>query len=987
MNYFDEIEDITAIIEALGNLPNYLLEEFIYDEERKAAIKEAISTLNAGGRVIITGRSGCGKTALMAIILTCMLKSGRRVGILRENAPIGNKHLSTGVILFYDDLNKLDKQILVGLARTRKWIATLREEEYTNIAKRVPEIFEQTKMIRISPMKREHLEKMLERYSYREGIVVQPTAKQAIIEKSLIDKKRGLPQYIWLVIRDARIRGITQITPEFVREIPKSILSYTETIIARAIGDAEWEDKITTLAILMMMADAPGYAMDEELIYELYELATGKSGSQALANIARYLVRSGGKLKIPHDSWVDVLKKPDILKYEVARARKKYEEMRKLMGLALERIRAKRGKAEQALKTILASETRRILRELEETTEEVMVERPEAIAIPTATPIDVAREYIQKNPYVRKDAVPKHLEEPIKALVKMDEIIEGREHYYHHEYWRKIVKRIESILAQGKTIPISKITPIADPKDIIDALRAYIVGQYIVSKKWLQQKIVETTKLAGKIAIEQLAQTLRTSQQIIQEASQQNPEVIVINEEIWYKPYYEQKLQEAQKLKELGYRSEKIKQLTGIDITKFKAPSASKIRISCQRWQDYIAYKKQCIKPRLILIQIITGLITVATLLLIIYHIISPQIHYIMIYYIIDPQLWAVLPKEHEMIILLLSRIACVLGITINVGAIIAPIKIRLTKRWSEGKTGQSLAKIVGEALSMILGVVLGMIFGSSIGWLLGRTFGWFLGVILGAIFGSSIGWLLGRLVGIACGGDFSLIFGQFFGGLFGGLLGGFIISWIWLLPLPIWLLYGLMGFCLEYLHRVINNFWRDFALAYFVEEDTLDRSTISSILGRIMDTEDAEYFHGLFARWGFEIIAEVKDSEKNIVKIGTPSEYSKKINNKLVRKLPLVSFKILLPKIDSKLNEHLEGIEFTCMHLRSLANSIKVASWVIKLAERHSSHYVVIDDIVYYVSERGLEKLQRMPMNILAERWRTDIYTLRTIREHLLSS
>ena len=570
MIYFDEMRDFASILETLGNLPNYLVEEFIYDEERKTIIKEAINTIHSGGKVIITGKSGCGKTALMAVILALVLKTGKKVGVIKEGASIGKEHIDMGVILFYDDLNKLDEQTLIGLAKTRSWIATLREEEYPNIARRAPEIFQETTILKINPMRKSNLEKMLERYSYREGIIVQPLAKQAIIEKALIDKERGLPQYIWLVIRDARIRGITQITQEFVREIPRSILSYTETIIARAIGDAEWEDKVTTLAILMMMADAPGYAMEEELIYELYELSTGKSGSQALANIARYLVRSGGKLKIPHDSWIDVLRKPDIIKYEAARARKRYEELKELMGVALERIRIKKGKAEQALQTVLATETKRILRELEEAKEEIVIERPREMTIPTATPIDMAREYIRRNPYVKKDAIPRHLKEPIIALAKMGEIVEGKKHYYHREYWEKIVKKIANILDQGKTIAINKITPIANPSDIIRELKAYIVGQYIISRKWLQQKIVDTIKLTGKITTEQLAKTLKVTQSAVLEISMQTPEAIIIGKEIWYKPYYKQKINEVKKLRKLGYTRQQIIRLTGVDIAKIK---------------------------------------------------------------------------------------------------------------------------------------------------------------------------------------------------------------------------------------------------------------------------------------------------------------------------------------------------------------------------------------------------------------------------------
>lgn len=329
INYAVELRSWNELVKNL-NLPEYLRDVFIEDYQRREAIRNSIEALALGGRIILTGVMGSGKTALLAMICWYLMQRGYKIYFLKENKIPTNEHLRHGGILLYDDLPKLPKELLATLHKIDGFIATVRKEDIHKLERIAPKLLDNSKIIEIPEMSKENLEKMLERYAIKSGIIVTPEAKKIIVKKALTRENKGLPQFIWLVIWDAMIEGKKQITREYARRIPDRIYDYIESIIWRCIKDAKFEERVAILTILRIMIDYPGYLIEKRIIHEIHEKLLGRRRGEALSNIMRYLRTLDSLVGIPHDSWVDIiLGKIRVRRFpeELEEAHEKYKEI------------------------------------------------------------------------------------------------------------------------------------------------------------------------------------------------------------------------------------------------------------------------------------------------------------------------------------------------------------------------------------------------------------------------------------------------------------------------------------------------------------------------------------------------------------------------------------------------------------------------------------------------------------------------------------
>jgi len=94
-------------------LPPYVIKEYVLDNQRKEALKKALTIALGGDNVLITGSPRCGKTAFMAYLAYILLSKGHNLGIILEGATvISNEHVNEGIILLYDDLPRMNPQAL-----------------------------------------------------------------------------------------------------------------------------------------------------------------------------------------------------------------------------------------------------------------------------------------------------------------------------------------------------------------------------------------------------------------------------------------------------------------------------------------------------------------------------------------------------------------------------------------------------------------------------------------------------------------------------------------------------------------------------------------------------------------------------------------------------------------------------------------------------------------------------------------------------------
>lgn len=303
--------------EGFLRLPSYIFDEYVFDDNRTEALKLAVNYLLSGQNILIVGKAGAGKTAFLAILLRELISRGYRVAKIINGETVRRNHESQGIILFFDDLPRIEKRTLLSIVENnaKMIIATARLEEIDELNYKLgerPETY--FKYIYIGEMTEEKLREILYRFARREGIDVEPQAADIVVSKA--DK---LPVYVWQVIRDLVISRISKLDAEFARRIPQGMLDYVDRILWNVIGDSD--DRLEVLLTLMIMTLMPEYEMHQDIFNAVFLEATREVKnidvppkvillkSETLDRVRRYLVKTPRySFRLPHDSWADVLR-------------------------------------------------------------------------------------------------------------------------------------------------------------------------------------------------------------------------------------------------------------------------------------------------------------------------------------------------------------------------------------------------------------------------------------------------------------------------------------------------------------------------------------------------------------------------------------------------------------------------------------------------------------------------------------------------------
>ena len=319
MSYFYFVKSLNELVgdDGLWRLPGYLRDVFISDELRESVIGEAVNNVIGFKNVIITGEPGTGKTALMFMVAKRLFDSGYKIGILKDvGGNISNEHLDEGIVLFYDDLPRADEGTLKAISKNnvKGLIATARVEELNVIKRVMGSYFQNFTVLKIGKMQPDMLRKMLLVYADKEGVKIS----DGEVIDLIVQKADGLPIYIWQLVREARIRGLT-IDDSYAKQIPQGMFDYVDDILWRVLDNHP--DRYPILLMLLIITDLKRYAIHQDLYNYLYvlckeEITENKVSvketlfSDLLISITRYLAREGKTLtfRLPHDSWADVLR-------------------------------------------------------------------------------------------------------------------------------------------------------------------------------------------------------------------------------------------------------------------------------------------------------------------------------------------------------------------------------------------------------------------------------------------------------------------------------------------------------------------------------------------------------------------------------------------------------------------------------------------------------------------------------------------------------
>ena len=317
--YYELISSFEELVGEIGllRLPKYLREEFVFDDSRVRALHEAVKTLREGRNVLIIGVAGVGKTALMAMVIDKLISLGMRVGYILEGASrIGTEHMEKGIVLFYDDIPRMQKSAIrsIMIHRVNGIIATAREEELDELKKKLGRPISDTfKVVRIEKMSDSNLGEILHRFAHREGIQILPEAAEIIIRKA-----ENLPVYVWQTIRDLKVQGKSVLTVEFAKKIPLGMLNYVDSILWRVLD--MHPDRHALLLTLLIVSDMPKYEVNVDLLNAIFAEALKEIHSREVSIAEAVLNEIYGKMlkymakvnphtyKLPHDSWGDVLK-------------------------------------------------------------------------------------------------------------------------------------------------------------------------------------------------------------------------------------------------------------------------------------------------------------------------------------------------------------------------------------------------------------------------------------------------------------------------------------------------------------------------------------------------------------------------------------------------------------------------------------------------------------------------------------------------------
>ena len=319
MMYYEVVESSEKLVGAEGflRLPSYIFDEYVFDVNRKEALKKTLEYLVSGENVLIVGKAGTGKTAFLAIVLKKLMDMGYKIAKIINGEIIKREHEVEGIYLFYDDIPRMEARSLLSIMdnRPKMIIATARIEAMDELVAKLGERPEALfKIVMIEEMGESYLREILIRFARREGIEVLPEAVDIVVKKA-----ERLPVYIWQIIRDLVISRSTVLDVEFARRIPQGMLEYVDRILWNVVGEAE--DRLEVLLTLITMTHMPEYEMHQDLFNAVFIEATREIKgidappqvillrSRTLDKVRRYLVRTPRySFRLPHDSWADVLR-------------------------------------------------------------------------------------------------------------------------------------------------------------------------------------------------------------------------------------------------------------------------------------------------------------------------------------------------------------------------------------------------------------------------------------------------------------------------------------------------------------------------------------------------------------------------------------------------------------------------------------------------------------------------------------------------------
>ena len=317
--YYSVVRSLNDLLgdEGLLRLPSYLPNVFVLDESRRESIQRVVKLLSVGKNVLIEGAPGTGKTALMFMIMKSIAQR-TRIGFINEGVQnIGHEHVDEGIVLFYDDITRMNPDALRSIVRgrVRNIIATARSEEISIVRRVVGvDLYERFESIKIPPLSPEKIREMLLKYLDAEAV--------RIIDKDAIDevvkKSQGLPVYVWQVIRELRIRK-EGLSLDFARSIPRGMLDYVDDILWRLLGGKP--ERFEVLLTLLCMTDFVRFSVHQDLYNYIYMVAKERRLKRRVTvediivdpimeDVSRYLAREGAtySFRLPHDSWADVLR-------------------------------------------------------------------------------------------------------------------------------------------------------------------------------------------------------------------------------------------------------------------------------------------------------------------------------------------------------------------------------------------------------------------------------------------------------------------------------------------------------------------------------------------------------------------------------------------------------------------------------------------------------------------------------------------------------
>ena len=326
----DTVEDLVGEKSYLG-LPAYIDRVIVLDNDRKNVIRRTIEALLSGRNVLIVGEPGVGKTTILYVVW----KELRGRGIKTCFVPIGASILPDfDGIVFMDDLTGNYEQLISQIPTLRRGVilATARIGELHRVReilrRSLRELDDIFLVVEVRPFRsRDDLRELTLKHLDENGLKLEDG--DAVLE-AIIEKSEGYPIFIFLLVNEAKNRGLSRITMDYVRTIPKGITKYVETILTRIIrGVPQYHHDRNTqdLSLLLAIYLASKYIigpMHIDLLRELYIVSYARLAGikpekvpeslrirNPMSDFVKHLVRVGRYLyTFPHRVWSFVIENP-----------------------------------------------------------------------------------------------------------------------------------------------------------------------------------------------------------------------------------------------------------------------------------------------------------------------------------------------------------------------------------------------------------------------------------------------------------------------------------------------------------------------------------------------------------------------------------------------------------------------------------------------------------------------------------------------------